>query len=266
MTHLEGEGRRARVGHGQVVGDDLEVVQEEGTPAFGEDPLSFPLIEALIEPSNTPDTTGPYLARFRLEGADLDQTSSEAKRLVTNRARTLVEAAHDPGDLNEALIELGATVCTPRNPACDRCPLNHTCRAHAEGTTDRIPRPKKQAAKTPLYCAAILVKDARDRTLIEQRPGTGLWARMFQAPTLERPDAPWTPADIAAALNIEPPSPADTFRHQTTHRDVEFRVFQATKAASLRPGDGRRFATRREIESLALSNPQRRILLGDQPR
>lgn len=197
---------------------------------------------------------------LRLAGYDAATDDPDARRWVWRQAKHLVDAAERPAVLNEGLMELGATVCTPKSPGCTACPLRDHCLAHADDRAGDIPRPKRAKAKTILYCTALLLTDARGRRLIQQRPDTGLWSGLWQAPTLESPDAPPTPTDVLEALSrAADVSAVASFAHATTHRDVRFEVF-AGELRGRAPG-GCRWATPAEIDSLGLATPQRRILL-----
>jgi len=95
-----------------------------------------------------------------------------------------------PGDFNQALMELGATVCTPRSPDCSGCPISDRCRAHAMGVEEERPLPTKRAA-TPEreFVVAVPVFGGSPhgsvRTLLVQRPQEGLLAGLWEFPTRE---------------------------------------------------------------------------------
>ncbi len=165
------------------------------------------------------------------------------------------------GILNEALIELGALICTPRAPKCDQCPLRTNCLARARNLTDAIPRATTPNRRTPVYCAVVVIQDRRGRVLIEQRPESGLWAGMHQAPTLERTDRPPRPKEIKASVPIAVLREQSRFDFQTTHRDLTFVVYQAEHRPGARVAvSGRQWVAPNQFPELALSSPQRRIL------
>jgi len=166
------------------------------------------------------------------------------------------------GVLNEALIELGALICTPRSPSCDRCCLRDACRACAAGDPTAFGQAAPSRPRTTIYCATVLIRSRRG-VLIEQRAPNGLWAGLWQAPTIEDATRPITPHRLRSALPIESMHRIDAFEFQTTHRTLRFSVYEATARARARLGVApRRWASRRDLEHLALSSPQRRILLG----
>ena len=88
------------------------------------------------------------------------------------------------GDFNQALMELGATVCTPDRPACDRCPLRDVCVARREGLQDVIPvRPKRpDVVEVREVC---VVARHGDTVLLVRRPAGGRWANMWEFPRTE---------------------------------------------------------------------------------
>lgn len=204
---------------------------------------------------------------LRLEGRELASSDPQTAALAWSRAEALhavaPRSAPTPSLLNEALIEFGALICTPRAPRCDACPVRAHCRAFADSTQQRIPAPKRAAARKPLYFASVLVRDAKGRLAVTRRPSSGLWAGLHEAPTLERTDRPSTPAEIRCGLGL--PKGRGTlarvasFEIQTSHRDCAFEVFRA--ACPQTPPAYWAFLTPSRIADLGLSTPQRRILL-----
>ena len=113
-----------------------------------------------------------------------------------NRAEELLDRER-PGDWNQALMELGATVCTPRKPGCDACPLRAHCQARALGLVDELPEGRARRAPVDVKVAAALVeKDGR--VLLVRRPEGRLLGGMWEVPqtSLESQGLP----DLAAEL------------------------------------------------------------------
>ena len=113
----------------------------------------------------------------------LDVAALAPSRLREEAAR-LVDPER-PGDFNEAMMELGATVCMPRAPRCGECPVARWCRARAAGTVAErpAPRPRKRVPRVE-YATAVVV-DAAGRTLLARRPPNGLLAGMWEFPAVE---------------------------------------------------------------------------------
>ncbi|MFK7759700.1 MAG: A/G-specific adenine glycosylase [Phycisphaerales bacterium] len=188
----------------------------------------------------------------RLHNNPAPQTSKTTIQWAWERAISLVQASTKPGVLNESLMELGATVCTPKNIKCGQCPVREHCGSFAHGTTESVPPPKERAKRKELFCASILVTDKKDRVLMEQRPSTGLWGNMWQVPTIERDDRPTTLDELPEGSEL-----IESFEHQTTHRIVRFEVYRNPKVQKI---DGCDFLDRDHIQTLGISNAQRRIL------
>lgn len=200
---------------------------------------------------------------MRVEGMDLPPTSREAQSWVWSRAAELVKQAPDAGEWNEGLMELGATVCTPRGPRCPECPIRTWCRAWRSGRQEEIPAPKPRAKQPEVFHTVIVVRDGRGRLLVEQRGDGGLWAGLWQAPTIERGDRHATRAEASTAVGVRPLRLGESFTHKTTHRTVRIRVLFGDASSESSPRRGR-FLDVDEAMSLGLSSPQKRALLvGD---
>lgn len=144
-----------------------------------------------------------------------------------------------PRVLGQALMELGATVCTPRAPRCEACPLAASCRARQRGLTDMIPAVRERAAsKLERWWAVALLRD--DAILLERRPDEGLLARMWCLPLLPRDDGDTAPT--ASALRTIVRGRVGGLRtvgepvvHIFTHRRWELQVVVAAAGATVLP-------------------------------
>ncbi|MEK6985945.1 MAG: A/G-specific adenine glycosylase [Candidatus Thermoplasmatota archaeon] len=122
-----------------------------------------------------------------------------------------------PGDWNQALMELGATVCLPRNPRCEECPVAAACAARAKGVQHAIPRPAARKAAAPETMRFALVQQA-GTTLLVRNPERGLLAGMWMLPggsataPLPRTVLAQTGVRIRAGASIA------TARHIFSHR------------------------------------------------
>ncbi len=113
----------------------------------------------------------------------LEENSLETslKKEIQSRADTLLDPER-PGDFNQALMDLGASTCTPRRPVCSPCPLVSFCLAYRRGKTLEIPPKKKQIPLPRVNITAVVIQRG-DRCLVRQRPRAGLLGGLWEFPT-----------------------------------------------------------------------------------
>lgn len=113
----------------------------------------------------------------RLLGTRVDPRSAVGQRLLWEFAGRLPPAS-EPSEINQALMELGATVCTPRTPGCARCPLLSHCRAAATGLQHEIPPPARRPELTRVVERAVVVR-RRGQVLLMQHGPDERWAGLW---------------------------------------------------------------------------------------
>jgi A/G-specific adenine glycosylase len=112
---------------------------------------------------------------------DLEAASASE---LDRAARALIAAAPErPGDVNQALMDLGNAVCTPRRPSCGACPLSNRCLALRRGTIGERP-PRKRRAPSPERVEAAAVVRRGGRVLVLRRPSDGLLGGLWDFPTV----------------------------------------------------------------------------------
>jgi A/G-specific adenine glycosylase len=183
----------------------------------------------------------------RLDCITDDPRARETIALLWRRAEEILPTTR-VGDFNSALMELGATVCTPRNPQCLLCPVQQNCAAFAAGVQEKIPPPKK-TLPTPLEKRRVYCIRAGNRYRIEQRPQRGRWAGMWQFVTL--------PHDAPAPGHVQSPRLLGTVKHALTHRRYEFDVYHCE---SIAPIDRETWVTLEELAAYPLPRPHLRIV------
>ncbi len=139
----------------------------------------------------------------------------------TQRRLWALAEAHTPADrvsdYTQAIMDLGATLCLPRRPACERCPVAEDCGARSSGEVDRYPRPR---AARPLPARAtrfLIVRDTGGAVLLERRPPTGVWASLWAFPEagVDEPVEHWCLLRFGARPQSVTAWP--TFRHTFSH-------------------------------------------------
>lgn len=200
-----------------------------------------------------------------------------------------------PGEFNQALMELGSQVCTPRSPGCERCPIGSLCLARERGSVGQ--RPGKKVRKPPRAVeVAVLVAVAEGpgppRFLLRKRPSTGLLAALWEFPSVEVP-AGEDPRGMALACALEsgigredlsrepvaggekperegtgargprsevPGQTLDTVVHAFTHMKVRYHPFLVRLRVEIAPPPAGRWVPLPKLEELPIPVAQRKIL------
>ena len=151
----------------------------------------------------------------------------------------------------QSIMDLGATICLPRQPLCDRCPLTEICVAYRMDAVDRYPVPRLQKNRPEEYRRWLLISDGPLWCLV-QRPGSGIWAGL------------WTPPEWPMALEWPQESTGGgQLVHDFTHRRwiIEWRAAKASDIGKRygQPPNGHWFS-QAELLGLALPAPVRKLM------
>jgi A/G-specific adenine glycosylase len=192
---------------------------------------------------------------FAVEEA-LPAAKSEIRRL----AETLVPSRR-PGDFTQAMMDLGATICTPKKPACALCPWMNACAARARGDAETFPRKAPKVEGKLRRGASFVVVRADDRVLVRSRPTKGLLGGMTEVPSTA-----WThDFDEADALSHAPLKArwrrvAGAVEHGFTHFPLRQSVYVATVPANTKAPAGMRWVTLADLHGEALPNVTRKVV------
>lgn len=182
----------------------------------------------------------------RLEMLDEPLRSRGLENRCWTLAAELVELAASPRTLNQALMELGAAICTPRRPSCDDCPVSSHCAAAAAGREEDYPRAPVRQETIDLVVPVYLVTDAAGRVMLIRSSSGTMMNHMFRLPGRDE--------QIGAAVAIEGVRPLrhiGEVRHSITNRRVRFEVWDATiDTVCDTPGGDIRWVGRDELSSI----------------
>jgi A/G-specific adenine glycosylase len=195
---------------------------------------------------------------FAIEG---ELSSPESQRRLWQLATELLPPRSSSGEWNQALMELGAMVCTPRDPKCSACPLARHCAALAENKVAQLPRPKARPSPLDVDIEVLIVR--RDGAwLFEQRPqSSARMAGLWELPTREvgspsglfRPS--WEPAGLFAAGRE-----LSRLRHSITRHRITVQVREGVLSAkSSLPAQFQWFEVR-SAKKMALTGMAKKVL------
>jgi A/G-specific adenine glycosylase len=182
-----------------------------------------------------------------------------------------------PGDWNQAMMELGATLCTPRSPQCLLCPAGESCKARKLGLAERIPERRKRRTPELVTLAAVVFIDSRGRTLLLPPPHAMkksathenvavLVSRMWHFPTfkvVEKAEAELRKfvarlLRAPARRSISQPEPLKAVRHTVTYRQVTILPFRL-RVKSLPRIPGAKILPLEDLLSVPVSNLTRKV-------
>ena len=141
-------------------------------------------------------------------------------------------ATHTPRDrvqeYNQAIMDLGATVCSRTKPACTSCPLSVKCTGYALGTAEHFPTRKQKSAKPVRQTRMAIIRRGKSAVFLVRRPATGIWGGLwaFPEPDEGAPVSQWIRRQYG--LNIEKLSTGEPFRHTFTHFHLDITPVMAT--------------------------------------
>ncbi|MCM2332505.1 MAG: A/G-specific adenine glycosylase [Anaeromyxobacteraceae bacterium] len=191
----------------------------------------------------------------RLELVEGPPEARASRQRVAALAAALVDGPR-PGDWNQALMELGATICVKPAPRCQRCPVASACRARAAGREREVPPARRRAPRRPLLLACALAERG-GRLLVQRRPSGGLFGGLWSLPAgeLRRGASAATllpgllPEGLRAHLRVG--EEVARVKRTLTHRDLLLAAYRC-EISCLAVGEGLRWARRSELEPLGL--------------
>ncbi|CAN5330153.1 A/G-specific adenine glycosylase [soil metagenome] len=197
----------------------------------------------------------------------VEEALPKSKPQIQQLAATLLGPSR-AGDSAQALMDLGATICTPKKPACALCPLNDNCAARTRGDQETFPRkaPKKTGA---LRRGAAFVVTRGDDLLVRTRAEKGLLGGMTEVPNSE-----WLAGHDDKAARKQAPAlagsrwhrKAGVVTHVFTHFPLELVIYTASVPARTRAPDGMRWVPVATLKDEALPNVMRKVIahgMGD---
>ena len=266
---LHAAAKRVMEEHDGVLPDDPALLAD--LPGFG--PYTVGAVASIAFGRRVPAVDGNVARVFaRLFELELEPSSGPWRRTNHAYAEALLPgprsaAERGPGAWNQALMELGATVCTPRSPRCEACPVAADCRARAAGRVDELPLTAKRRAPVDVAVEALLVECAAGVLLVE-RPDSGRNRGLLDPPARERgaPADLW-PSDFAhpeLASLWERAEPRRGFGHAITHHRIRVEVraigLDSPSVERLTASSPYDLVPREDLDGLPLSGLAKKLL------
>lgn len=204
------------------------------------------------------------LSRILLIKEDIAKPS--ARKIFEEAVRVLI-SHESPSDFNQALMELGALICTPTSPSCLLCPVRDHCVAFHEGEQNELPVKSKKKKPVPVYLAAAVVEDGNGRIFIRKRPPEGLLANFWEFPAIEiqRPFVNDREAlerfykdDFGTEIEVD--ESLGQIQHVFSHLDWNITVYAARLTGPVQEKENLRLVTFTELADLALPVPHQKML------
>ncbi|MEK6674085.1 MAG: A/G-specific adenine glycosylase [Planctomycetota bacterium] len=210
----------------------------------------------------------------RLLGIYVDLASSAGRNEIQHHAQILLSPQR-PGDFNQAWMDLGSGICTPKSPQCPNCPLKSQCRAFQDGSVNRSPLPSRGTKRMlPIVNMVVGVFRQNRRFLVQRRPPKGLWSGLWEFPNQPGRNGPNgdDPHSLIDRLGLHPgetPAYLGRIQHVLTHRVYRFDIFTCdvigrTTADEQTP---RKWVDLKKLADIPMSRAQRKIseLMDPQP-
>jgi A/G-specific adenine glycosylase len=186
-----------------------------------------------------------------------DIAKPSTRKVFENAVRQVI--SHDePSAFNQALMELGALICTPTSPSCLLCPVRDHCQGFHEGVESELPIKTKKNSQKSVELAAIIVKDENGKILIHKRPEKGLLANLWEFPNIEiHQPTVMERAQIADLfresfdMNIKLEKSIGQIEHIFSHLVWNIRVYIGTISSDFTENNEWKFISLNEMEEYA---------------
>ncbi len=233
----------------------LVVREHRGTlPATVEELMSLPgigrytagAVASIAFHQRAPLVDGNVARVFaRVFGVERDVTKPATQKTLWEMAGAIIPQK-DPGTFNQALMELGALICTPANPRCNLCPMRGVCVARTMGRQDVLPNRGPRRTHVRIVHDTAWVRRG-NKFLLQRRPAKGLLAGMWELPPL-------------AGNGFRSGRQLLGLRHTITNKKIQLRVFECRLSKSQKTNRTSRWVSSEDLSRLTLPAAQRRAL------
>lgn len=192
--------------------------------------------------------------------------TSAATRQLWQLAEQLTPAAEHCAAYTQAMMDLGATLCTRSKPDCQHCPLQSGCQAKILGLQNELPVPRPKKTLPEQHCHMLLLTSSQGEVLLQQRPAKGLWGGLYSLPQLEQLDqlpALLDSLQLQAGTLQQLPALTHAFSHFRLHIQPWQLSVQATGVAEIAP-QSQVWYNSQQPPSIGLAAPVKKLLTRNQ--
>lgn len=177
------------------------------------------------------------------------------------RAAAQIEHPQSCSAFNQAMMDMGATICTPTNPLCLTCPLSTHCKAYKEQSQSQYPQPLARPALILREDTALLVRDAENNILLQKRTAAGRNHGFWQLPLMENKPLPKVlEAFHPPGLSFISQEPLARLQHHITCYRITLKVYPGKTAAGFSPDENLRFFSEKELGAIPVTSSHRKLL------
>ncbi len=194
--------------------------------------------------------------------------SNDGKKRFKQLAQGLIDPGR-PGDFNEAMMDLGAMVCTPKHPSCSICPFAATCQAKIDGSVLQLPVAVRDQKKKKRILNYLFIK-GNESVSIKKRTARDIWKGLYEFPLVE---GEFSPAELVAEFKRTYDYHTDKLyekkriKHKLSHQDLEIRFYRANSSERLpdEPVAGMTNVLLQDLKSYPFPKPLVDFLSDDEP-
>ena len=207
----------------------------------------------------------------RLLELDADISKNSSKKIFEESLRELIDPTQ-PGDFNQAFMDLGSRICTPKVVKCEHCPIKSFCRSHGRGTMLEFPVKTKKIKQQQLYYLAFAIQNEKGEFFVEKRINEGLLSQMWSFPLREMTKTEYDKVAKKKESGIDRPFKKEVshvFSHQKWHilllegelRNLgEESIILGWNVIPKECSENQKWLSLQELEKLPLAGPQKKMM------
>ncbi|MCL6269664.1 A/G-specific adenine glycosylase [Sansalvadorimonas sp. 2012CJ34-2] len=164
----------------------------------------------------------------------------------------------------QAMMDMGATLCTRSKPDCSNCPISNWCEAHMMGKETRFPESKPKKVLPERQTCMLMIINQHGEVLLEKRPPAGIWGGLWSFPEIDAAEELVETVESTLGMQLSDAETWDSFRHTFSHYHLDIepvKGFVDTQPSSIADGDQQAWCPMDKVTDLGLPAPVKNLLL-----